>query len=520
MKREYAEFALSVGPAEEFLALPDSQTALLDASPRPAFVFDRYFRVRFVNMAALMLERTGRDELIGRVVWEQFPDLASSLFHQECAAVLANHTVHEFDVVRHDRSFAVCAYPFDDGVVTLLEDVTKKRQQQQSLREEGQTQKLDALGMFAGGVAHDFNNVLVGILGNASLALLDLDAQSAARRAVEEIERSGQRAADLTRQLLAYAGKGRFVVERVDVTSMVNEMAPLLRTAVAKQASVQLDLPADLPGINVDAAQLRQVIINLTANASDALAERPGLITIRAGRKQLSAEALTTCVAGSNAVPGEFVFVEVRDGGDGIDSELLAHIFDPFFSTKAKARGLGLAATLGIMRAHRGALRVESVVDVGTTMTLYFPASERTARGGAVTRDAAWRASGRVLVVDDEASVRAVTSALLQRRGFDVRVAADGFEALKEFRDQPSSYSLVLLDLTMPGVGGEVTFRQMRELRPDLPIVLMSGHNAPEVERLFADRGLAGFLQKPFRADDLYATVARVLDIMPVTVTR
>ena len=177
MKREYAEFALSVGPVGDFRALPDSQTALLDASPRPAFVFDRYFRVRFVNTAALMLERTGRDELIGRVVWEQFPDLASSLFHHECAAVLADHAAHEFDVVRHDRSFAVCAYPFDDGVVTLLEDVTAQRQHLQALKDEGQTQKLDALGMFAGGVAHDFNNVLVGIFGNASLALLDLDAQ-------------------------------------------------------------------------------------------------------------------------------------------------------------------------------------------------------------------------------------------------------------------------------------------------------------------------------------------------------
>ena len=376
-----------------------------------------------------------------------------------------------------------------------------------------QAQKLESLGILAGGIAHDFNNLLVGILGNASLALLDIDVATGARRSIEEIERAAQRAAELTRQLLAYAGKGRFVIEAVDASAVVAEMASLLRTAVSRTASVQLDLPTTLPSIEVDATQFRQVVMNLITNASDALGDSAGTITVCTGAQTLSAEYLASCSPGTNAVPGHYVYVVVRDTGSGMDAITQQRIFDPFFSTKFTGRGLGLAATLGIVRGHMGAIRVDSEVGSGTSVKLHFPASTKSTPAAPPPREDNWRSKGRVLVVDDEVSVRAVTRALLQRRGFEVDEAQDGLVGLEMFGTDPDAYALVMLDLTMPGLGGEETFRAMRGIRDDIRVLLMSGYNEQEVTQRFIGRGLAGFLQKPFRADDLCAMIARTLDI-------
>ena len=500
---------------EAFHPLSAEQAALFESSPYPTLVLDQHFRIRFVNAAALVFGNVDRHALIGCNVWDQYPELEGSIFHQSYASVLADGTPRHFEEHRAatDTWVSVYAYPAENGVVAVLQDITSRQRAEQLDAEFHQSQKLEALGTLAGGIAHDFNNLLVGILGNASLALLDLTADSPARRGVEEIEQAGQRAAELTRQLLAYAGKGRFVVESVDASAIISEMAALLRTGVSKQASMQLDLPTLLPAVDVDTTQFRQVVMNLVTNASDALAGDAGLISIRTGRLQLNLESLTSCVGSSTATPGDFVFVEVRDTGVGMDALTVARIFDPFFSTKFTGRGLGLAATLGIMRGHRGAIRVLSEVGAGTCMTLHFPVSDQRPRETLTPPDMHWRGTGRVLVVDDEASVRTVTRAFLQRRGFDVTDVADGLAALEAFRTDPDNYALVLLDLTMPGLGGEETFRALRELRPDLRVVLMSGYNEHEVTRLFVGRGLAGFLQKPFRADELYATVARILDI-------
>ena len=376
-----------------------------------------------------------------------------------------------------------------------------------------QAQKLESLGVLAGGIAHDFNNLLVGILGNASLALLDMSPQTEIRRSVEAIEQAAQRAADLTRQLLAYAGEGRVIVESVDVASLVGEMASLLRTTVSKHTQIQLDLTPDLPRIQVDATQFRQIVMNLVTNASDAVGERRGMIHIRVGAEILTADRLNGCVPGTSASPGPHVFLEVSDDGKGMDAATRARIFDPFFSTRFTGRGLGLAATLGIVRGHRGAIDVRSTVGEGTAFRLFFPATGQPARTATSLRDNEWRASGHVLIVDDEDSVRAVTGALLRRRGFTVSEARDGVGALNLSRADPDGFALVLLDLTMPGMSGEAAFGALRELRPDVPVVLMSGYNEQEVTRIFEGRGLAGFLQKPFRADELYSTVARALHI-------
>lgn len=402
-----------------------------------------------------------------------------------------------------------------ERVVGTVRDVTDElRAEEDRIQLESQmqqAQKLESLGILAGGIAHDFNNLLVGILGNASLALLDLSADSPTRHSVAEIEQAAQRAAELTRQLLAYAGKGRFVVEPVDCSQVVREMTALLRTAVSRNAQVNLSLAESLPAVEADITQLRQVVMNLITNASDALPESGGMIFIHTGRQELDESYLDECVTGTDAVPGSYVFVEVRDEGNGMDAATRARIFDPFFTTKFTGRGLGLAATLGIMRGHRGAIRVYSEPGKGTSIKLCFPVTEHPVQPAVAPLTTPWRGEGEVLVVDDEPSVRAVTRALLRRRGFGVTETADGAEALELVRAQPDRFQLVLLDLTMPGMSGEETFRELRRIATGLKVILMSGYNEQEVTRLFVGRGLAAFLQKPFRAEDLDGAVQRVL---------
>ena len=402
-----------------------------------------------------------------------------------------------------------------ERVVGTVRDVTDElraaEERAQLESQVQQAQKLESLGILAGGIAHDFNNLLVGILGNASLALLDMSAESPVRQSVSEIEQAAQRAAELTRQLLAYAGKGRFVVEPVDCSQVVREMTALLRTAVSRNAQVSLKLADALPAVEADVTQLRQVVMNLITNASDALDEQAGMIYIHTGQSELDAEYLDSCVPGTDASPGSYVYIEVRDDGNGMDEETRARIFDPFFTTKFTGRGLGLAATLGIMRGHRGAIRVYSEPGKGTSMKLHFPVSPAEVRPRAAPQHSDWRGSGEVLVVDDEPSVRSVTRALLRRRGFGVTETGNGAEAIAFVRATPDRFRLVMLDLTMPGMNGEETFRELRRIAPSLKVILMSGYNEQEVTRLFVGRGLAAFLQKPFRAEELDAAVHRVL---------
>ena len=376
-----------------------------------------------------------------------------------------------------------------------------------------QLQKLESLGVLAGGIAHEFNNLLVGILGNASLAGLDLPADSPIRHSVSEIEQSAQRAAELTRQLLAYAGKGRFVVESVDCSRVVLETSALLRAAVSRKAHLDLTLAEGLPSIEVDVTQLRQALMNLISNASEALDEAGGHIRIETGRMALQAGEMPAFVAGSEPSPGAHVFIDVIDDGRGMDDETKERIFDPFFTTKFTGRGLGLAATLGIVRGHRGGIQLTSAPGRGTSVRLLFPAVGTVATDtGAADGDGEWRGAGEVLVVDDEQSVRAVTSALLQRRGFTVTVVPGGHDAVALVREQPARFALVLLDLTMPDLDGRETLAELRRHAPHLKVVLMSGYNEQEATQQFGGRVLTGFLQKPFRAEQLARVVRTALE--------
>ena len=322
-------------------------------------------------------------------------------------------------------------------------------------------QKLESLGVLAGGIAHDFNNLLVGVLGNASLALTELPDDSPARQFVKDVETSAQRAAELTRQMLAYSGRGKFVVESLSLSQVVREMTQLLGRVISKRARLSLHLREDLPPIVGDATQVRQVVMNLITNASDALLGEPGLVTARTGTVHADARLLASTYLNEELPAGEYVYLEVTDSGVGMDTATRARIFEPFFTTKFTGRGLGLAAVLGIVRSHKGAIDVTSEPGCGTTFRVLFPASAAIAEVPLARNlmPAAWKGSGLALVVDDEETVRGVARHVLERSGFSTVEAATGEEALAICSAQQKSLRIVLLDLTMPGMSGEATWR-------------------------------------------------------------
>jgi signal transduction histidine kinase len=373
-------------------------------------------------------------------------------------------------------------------------------------------QKLESLGVLSGGVAHDFNNLLVGILGNAGLALQDLPEDSPVRQTIRDIETSALRAAELTRQLLAYAGKGQFATQPVPLSQLIEEMGHLLGTAVHRAARLAFEFAEDVPAVDGDPVQLRQVVMNLVTNAAEAIGVGSGTITVRTGRMDATRAYLLDAHRGPGLAEGPVVFLEVEDDGHGMHPATLARIFDPFFTTKFTGRGLGLAAVLGIVRSHRGAIKVTSAPGRGTRVRILFPLSEaaRVARAQPVPRD---RESpvrgGTVLIVDDEDTVRRVARRILEAAGFTVRTASGGVEAMRSLREAPAAVDLVLLDMTMPDMSGAQTLQELQRIRPGIRVVLSSGYSQEETAVPAED--VAAFIQKPYRPADLVAAIRRAL---------
>jgi PAS domain S-box-containing protein len=408
------------------------------------------------------------------------------------------------------------------GTLTDVTDrVEAARERQVSERERArleeqlrQTQKLESLGVLAGGIAHDMNNLLVPILGNASIARSSAVPGSELEATIADIEIAAQRAAELTRQLLAYSGKGRFVVQPVDLSSLVREMTALLQTSIPKVATLRLDLADGLPPIQGDATQLRQVVMNLLTNAADALDGKAGAICLSTGTVRSDESELSTMYLADALPPGECVYLDVSDSGCGMTPDTLRRIFDPFFTTNFTGRGLGLAATLGIMRSHRGAVRVDSTVGEGSTFRVLFPAADVVLVAPVKPSGQAdhWRGAGTILVVDDERPVRVVAGRMARRVGFDVIEAADGEEALEMFVAHRDRVRLVLLDLNMPRKGGEAVAAELAEIAPDVRIVLTSGFTEHDVRALVGQDGIVAFVGKPFIGNELIAAFRAALD--------
>ncbi len=405
-----------------------------------------------------------------------------------------------------------------DAMIAFAQDISARKQaEEERVKLEAQiqhTQKLKSLGVLSGGIAHDFNNLLTGILGNVGLAELELPKTSPALANLKRIETSSIRAADLCRQLLAYSGKGKFVVKALDLNEVVEEMGSLLVTSISKKVVLKYNFYDDLPAVEVDTAQIRQVIMNLIMNASDAIGKKSGIISITTGAMKCKDAYLHTTFLNDNLTEGVYVYIEVSDTGSGMDKETQAKIFDPFFTTKFTGRGLGLAAVLGIMRGHNGAIKIYSEPGKGTSFKVLFPCSNKTASPLSTGSEEAqpWKAEGTILIIDDEDTIRALGRQALEKAGFKVITAADGREGIKIFKKEKKSITAVLLDMTMPHMSGEETFREMRLLDKNVKVLLSSGYNEQEATNNFTGKGLAGFLQKPYRASDLIEKLKDVIN--------
>jgi PAS domain S-box-containing protein len=392
------------------------------------------------------------------------------------------------------------------AVTDITERKWAEEKRLQLERQMQQTQKLESLGVLAGGIAHDFNNLLTVILGNASLALDELPPITPARDSLLSIEETSLRAAELCRQMLAYSGKGQCVIENIRPGDLIGEMVSLLKASISKKAIFNLNLKDSLPPLRGDPSQIRQVIMNLVINASEALGEHSGAITISTGVMECSREYLSEAFLDESLAEGSYVWLEVSDTGCGMDHDIQRRIFEPFFTTKFTGRGLGLSAVLGIVRGHKGALKVYSEPGRGTTFKVLFPAvlEERVLAGRSQGMKAGgWKGAGTILLVDDEESVRVMGTRMLERLGFGVLIAVDGREALDIYRERREDIALVLLDLTMPDLDGEEAFRELRRIDPQVCVVMSSGYTESEIAPRFAGKRLSGFLQKPYTLDAL-----------------
>jgi len=423
-----------------------------------------------------------------------------------------------YDLHTTEGPFEVQVYPMDpvgSGVLGVALDITARRamEAQRLQTRLERAQQLETLGLLAGGIAHDFNNLLAVIMGNANLASVKLQGPSVVRDAVKRIETAAATGAELTRQMLAYSGRGTFVVEPIDLTTVIKEIAELLRVTVGKGVHLKVALAESLPACRVDVAQVRQLIMNLLTNASDAIGGRDGTITVATGVVFADRPYLAATYLDEDLPEGQYVWLEVSDTGCGMDAETQRRMFDPFFTTKQTGHGLGLSATLGIVRGHRGALRVYSEPQRGTTIKVLLPAvpSGQPTTDAPPEPESVARAGACILVVDDEPQIRATLRDALAHYGLSVLEAVDGEDALRVYHEHGHHIDLVLLDMSMPRLDGEATFGELRRMDAAVRVLLTSGYTERDATTRFAGKGLAGFVQKPFRLPELIAHIDRLL---------
>ncbi len=389
-------------------------------------------------------------------------------------------------------------------------DLSERRQLENRLLH---AQKLESLGLLTGGVAHDFNNMLASMMGNASLSLDALSPSHPAYRTLAEVVLASRRASDLTQQLLAYSGRAPFVIKPVDLSELVGEVSKLVEAVMSKKIDLRMNLARDLPRVDADSAQMQQVIMNLVINASEAIGENTGTVEVTTRAWEVTAENPAPLFAGSQVPPGSYAFLETRDTGSGMSKEMQARIFDPFFTTKPHGHGLGLAAVLGIVRGHNGFLRVESAEGEGTTFQLLFPASrEQPAKTSVEENRKGLSGKGLVLVVDDEEAVRRMAKATLERYGYTVAVAENGKDGVDLFSKMGSQVCAVLLDMAMPVMNGKEAACRMVEMHPGTRVVMTSGYNEIEATDWIARQGLAGFIQKPYTATELAEQIKAAIE--------
>jgi len=492
---------------------------LLESIPEGVYGIDLEGRFIFANPACLnMLGYSSAQEILGKVCHDEihhhhedhspYPVTDCHIYnaYKNSKAVSCDNEVFwrkdgsSFPV--EYRSLPILDQREVKGAVVTFRDVREEREQRDKLEH---MQRLESLGLLAGGIAHDFNNILTAIMGNAALAANMLDSHSPVQDFLSRIEDSTQRAADLCKQMLAYSGKGRFIIKPIDLSELVEHMTRLMEVSIDKNVVIKYHLTENLPSVEADVAQLQQVILNLITNANEAINGQSGVISFATGVMQADDAYLRTSVTQEKLPEGNYVFLEVSDTGKGMDEVTKKKMFDPFFSTKFIGRGLGMSAVLGIIRGHKGAIRCYSEERKGTTIKVLFPVDERKASPLVRQNEPAghWRGNGTVLIVDDEETIREMASMMIEDFGFSTITACDGIDALEKLETSGDSIVAVLLDMTMPRMDGVACFSKMKQLYPDIKVMLSSGYNEQDATQRFAGKGLAGFIQKPYAPEQL-----------------
>ncbi len=397
---------------------------------------------------------------------------------------------------------------------SVLFDAYRRQQREAALEDHLRlAAKMEAIGVLAGGVAHDFNNMLAAVQGNAELALEVLPDDSEARPMLREIVAASVKSNELCNQMLAYAGRGGRTVQCIDCNTLIRELGDLQKVTLSKKATLEYDLAPYPVCVEADRAQMNQLVMNLIANAAEALGEESGRIVVSTSGERLGPQSIQQLEGGGDLVPGDYACLSVADTGCGMSPETREKIYDPFFSTKMAGRGLGLAAVSGIVRAHRGWIQLQSEEGQGTTFTVLFPrvrgplpsADQNSSQGLPSS------IQGRILVVDDEPSVRSVHTRILEHAGYHVVSVPDGQEAVEVFEVEGDRFDCVLLDLSMPKLDGEETLRALQSIRRDVRAVLTSGFTEQEMLDRFRVVGFSGFVQKPTSRTTLLSKIQEVL---------
>ncbi|HQK91913.1 MAG TPA: response regulator [Armatimonadota bacterium] len=516
--------------AETVRSTEELYRSIAGAVADAAHVVDRRLRIVSVGAgSAEWVRSVGADlgDPVGRHLTEVFPflprwvldeyqrvfDSGETLFTEDLT------TVGTREVYTDTWKIPVLEHGKVTRVVTLIRDTTAQHMAEEEQRQlEARirhAQRLESLEVLAGGVAHDFSNILQVIIGNLALAKATTSDLTVLGY-LQQIETAALRASELSNQMLAYSGRGQAEMQPVDLAALVNDMAQLLAASVSRKAQLRCEMGNSLPPVRGDATQLRQVVLNLITNAAEALEGGEGCITVRARAVERGSPCLRGAYLSEDVPAGALVCLEVSDTGRGMDRATRERIFDPFFSTKPTGRGLGLAVVFGVVRGHRGAIKVESRLRRGTTFHVMFPCdgaveppAPRTVEPASAADE--WTGSGTILVVDDEEGVRKLVKALLELRGFEVLLAGDGRAAVEVFNDRASDIRLVLLDMRMPRMSGEEALDAIRQRRPDVPIIVASGYSEQDATRHLDGLGRAWFIRKPFRLADLETLIKEAL---------
>ncbi len=493
----------------------------------PAAIALKSLEGRFLMVNPRMQALLGRPqaEILGRTLREFFPGEAAARVQEREERVLGLRQALELEeqwpaTDGRPRDYLVHRFPLVDalghcwGLGVISTDITERRRADLAILQD---QKTESLALLAGGFGHDFNNLLGAMQANLELAKLD-PAGQAVREQVAELEALVASAGQLVGQMLSYAGQAPFELMPLDLNQVVEELLHLLRSSLPRNTLIRYDPSPLLPFLEGDRSQLNQLIINLVVNAAEAVAERGGTITLRTGLEHLDGCYIGSVYGAQGMTPGPYVTLEVTDTGCGLTPDIRERMFDPFFTTKPDGRGLGLSAAQGIVRRHRGGIRAYGEPGQGSQFKVVLPAS---GIGPPVPEEPAetiledFRGSGTVLVVDDDDRMRNAAVRLLNHLGFDTLQARDGLEALELVESRRDRIQLILMDLSMPRMGGEEAYRELRQRGILVPVILSSGFQETEALRRFRGQGLAGFLQKPYKHNVLVNMLRETLAPCP-----